>query len=212
MGLAISGCDEVELEVEDGKVQLDTVLFRPGMAAAELRELLASEGLDASGAVPVVSLMMALVPVRGSPLTWCLSQMLHYCGLAMDMALRDVSLHEAAPPSCAQTAGARRRGDKDVAMVALRQGTFITGFRKHGKTLLTKYWLAGRRWFGRAGPRNVSCDAARIGGRDLLSACLLAWCGDQYRTMWCPPQVCLSRASFAVFRSCTETPSPKRVP
>lgn len=49
--------------------------------------------------------------------------------------------------------------------------------------------MGGRRWFSDIYSVNLSLDASRVGGKDLLVAELLGAKGGEHKAMWCPPQV-----------------------
>ena len=130
---------------------------------------------------------MGLCPKRGSSLSWCQAQFAHQLGLAADQGLK--GMPPAGTPESAQTAGPRRKQDREVASSLVAGGSFLTGYRRNARIALGQYFLAGRRYFAGVHGRSVSLDAARVGGKDLLQGVVLAWKGPDYRAMVAPPIV-----------------------
>lgn len=189
LGLGISGSPSVLVDVVDGQIDVKPLCRQPSPAGQRIRQHLVEAGLSTSGRADLVSVMLAFCPIRGDlRCHWFLSQLLHYCGLAMDGALVSVLPAAAPPPPGSQTAGPRRAADVEAAHWHIKNSGFLTGARRHGAGVLAKYWQASNRFMARAGPRSVACDAARIGGQDMLASVVLAFVDGRSRALWAPPQ------------------------
>lgn len=195
MGLGTAGQNKVELEVEGGKVDLDPLTGGGSPASVDLRRVLAGGGQQVVGRMGLITFLVACMPRKGSGMSWLLAQVLHFLGLALEEGLR--AMPSMATPGTVQTAGTRRKADRDVAVQMDTEGRFLTGYRRLARVTLAKYWMAGYRWFHDSWARCVAVDASRVGGKDLLQGVLLSWKGDAYRAMVCPPMVPLSPATDA---------------
>ena len=109
---AITGQTLFEVVVHGDSVDVGALVGRGGAAALDLRETLAAQGASVLGALPLLTLMQALVGRGRSPgLPWLLAQLVHYLGLAVEAAVQEGDRPWS--PQDLQTAGPRRKADRE---------------------------------------------------------------------------------------------------